>query len=120
MFRLEIFVDDKKLAYVLWALSGHVLEMKPPQPVANAQVRNGKVRAKAQDRIGMLMQYLHENKITEMKGPSVIRDFCVAHGLSSKSYSNVLERALEAKVLTRRKGGKGTSSSFVYTVTKGA
>jgi hypothetical protein len=118
MFRIEIFVDDKKLSYVLRTLSGHVLEMKPPQPVANAQVENGRVRAKAQDRIGMLMQHLRENKITEMKGPSVIRDFCVAHGLSEKSYSNVLDNALKAKVLTRRKGGKGTS--FIYTVAKGA
>jgi hypothetical protein len=120
MFRIEIFVDDRKLSYVLWALSGHVLEMKPPQPVANAQVKNGKVRAKAQDRVGMLMQYLRENKITEMKGPSTIREFCVTHGLSEKSYSNVLHGALKAKVLTRRKAGKGKTGSFTYTVAKGA
>lgn len=120
MFRIEIFVDDRKLSYVLWALSGHVLEMRPPQPVANAQVKNGKVRAKAQDRMEMLTQYLRENKITEMKGPGVIRDFCVTHGLSDKSYSSVLNKALKVKLLTRRKRGKGTSSSYVYSVVKGA
>jgi hypothetical protein len=121
MFRIEIFVDDRKLSYVLWALSGHILEMKPPQPVANAQVRNGKLRAKTSgNRVEMLMQHLRERKITEMKGPSMIREFCVANGLSEKSYSNVLDNALKAKVLTRRKLGKGTSSSFIYTVAKGA
>ena len=121
MFRLEVFVDDKKLSYVLWALSGHVVEMKPPQPVNNATMRNGKLVAKTSgDRVEMLMKHLAEKKITEMKGPDVVRDFCVSMGLSDKSYSNVLSNALRRKQLTRRKAGKGKTSSFIYTVAKGA
>ncbi len=115
MFRIEIFVDDRKLSYVLWALAGHCIEIKPPQPVANAQVKNGKVAARVPsgDRVEMLMQHLRENKIKEMKGPSVIREFCVSTGLSNSSYSNVLDKALKAKLL-RRKAHGGT---FIYTVT---
>jgi len=118
MFRIEIFVDDRKLSYVLWALAGHVLEIKPPQPVANAQVRNGKVRAKVQgDRVEMLMQYLRENKIKRMVGPSTVKEFCTSTGLSDKSYSNVLDKARRAKLLLRHKG-KG--AQYIYTVARGA
>ena len=119
MFRLEVFVDDRKLAYVLWALSGHVLEVKPPQPVANAQAKNGRVRAKTSgNRVEMLAQYLREHKITEPT-PDTIKEFCISVGLSDKSYSNVLDSALKAKVLTRRRVKKG-NAGFAYKVTKGA
>jgi len=126
MFRLEIFVDDRKLAYVLWALSGHVLEMRPPQPVANAQVKNGRVRAKVPsgDRVEMLMQHLRDKKITKMYGPSVVKEFCADIGLSEKSYSVVLRSALDARLLKRRKKLKsetqGAATDFVYEVARGA
>jgi hypothetical protein len=119
MFRIEIFVDDKKLSYVLWALSGHVIEMKPPQPVQNAQVKNGKIRAETSgDRVDMLMKYLADNKITEF-GPSVAADWTRTVGLARGTYSNVLNKALRAKVITRRrpKGSrKGSGAKFTYTV----
>jgi hypothetical protein len=40
----EIFIDDKKLADVLRALTGLVIEMKPPRPVINAVVKKGKIK----------------------------------------------------------------------------
>ena len=122
MFRLEIFVDDKKLGYVLWALSGHVIEVKTPQPVQNAKVKNGKVRAETSgDRVEMLMKHLADNNITEF-GPSVAADWTVTLGLARSTYSNVLNKALRAKLITRRrpKGSKqGSGAKFVYSVVKG-
>jgi hypothetical protein len=119
VFRIEIFVDDRKLSYVLWAISGHCLEVKPPQPVVNAEAKNGKVRAKTSgDRLEMLKKYLQENKINEMRGPNIVRDFCVSTGLSEKSYSNVLSNALKAKLLKRRPVRKG-SGTYIYSVIKG-
>jgi len=126
MFRLEIFVDDKKLSYVLWALSGHVLEMKPPQPVANAQVRNGKVHAKVPsgNRVEMLMQHLRDKKITRMYGPGEVQKFCSNVGLSEKSYSVILRSALDTRLLKRRRKLKsesgGSKADWVYEVQKGA
>jgi hypothetical protein len=118
MFRIEIFVDDRKLSYVLLQLSGHVIEMKAPQPVANAQLRNGRVAAKTSgNRVEMLMKHLAEKKITEMTGPDVVRDFCVGIGLSDKSYSNVLNNALKARLLKRRPQ-KGKKGNFIYSVAK--
>jgi len=119
MFRLEIFVDDRKLSYVLWALSGHVLEVKAPQPVANAQTKNGVVRARTSgNRTEMLKDYLREHKITAPT-PGTIREFCASCGPSDKSYSNVLDNALKAKLLTRRRVKKG-NSGFTYKVARGA
>jgi hypothetical protein len=122
MFRLEIFVDDKKLSYVLWAISGHVLEVKPPQPVVNAQARNGKVVARTSgNKVEMLLQYLGDHKISEF-GPEVVREFCTSLGMSEKSYSNILKTALDDKLLKRRprRGGKaGQGKPYVYSVVKG-
>jgi hypothetical protein len=42
----------------------------------------------------------------------VVRDFALGHGYSAGSYSHILKKAQEAKLL--RKKGKGTKS--VYTV----
>src|SRR5215510_6133723 len=117
MFRIEIFVDDRKLPYVLWALSGHCIEVKAPQPVQNAQVKDGKIRAKTPtgELVTMFIQHLKDQKITDMFGPDIPRDFMVAHGYSSKSYSNLLYSAVEAKVLKRIrvKGGKGYRYALV-------
>lgn len=45
MFVIEkIFIEDKKLAQVLTALAGLVLDMPAPKPVVNAEVKKGKVR----------------------------------------------------------------------------
>jgi len=44
MFRIACIVDDKNLPKVLHALSGLVLNMEPPQPVVNAEVKGGKVK----------------------------------------------------------------------------
>jgi hypothetical protein len=122
MFRLEIFVDDKKLSYVLWALSGHVIEVKTPQPVQNAKVKNGSVRAETSgDRVEMLMKHLADQGLKEF-GPSVAAAWSESVGLARSTYSNVLNKALRAKVITRRRpkgSGKGSGAKFIYTVVGG-
>lgn len=44
MFRLVCYVEDSNLPKVLHAVAGMVLNMEPPQPVANAIVKHGKVQ----------------------------------------------------------------------------
>jgi hypothetical protein len=39
----KMFIEDKNLPKVLYALSGLVLNMEAPQPVVNAVVKKGKV-----------------------------------------------------------------------------
>lgn len=45
MFRLSFFVEDKNLPKVLIAVQGLALNMEAPQPVVNATVVKGKVKA---------------------------------------------------------------------------
>ncbi len=117
MFRLEIFVDDRKLSYVLWALSGHCIEVKPPQPVANASIVNGKLRADATgDKGEMLVAHMRKHKIKTFLALDVQR-WCESIGASRKNYSNVIYKALKAGLITRqKKGKKGPSQGFIYTV----
>ena len=56
MFRIEAFCDDKNLPRVLHALMGLVHGQPAIQPVANAKVEKGKVRAK--DWLAMCSDYL--------------------------------------------------------------
>jgi hypothetical protein len=41
MFRIEIFVEDKKLPAFLHAAAGLVVSMSPPAPVVNVKEPNG-------------------------------------------------------------------------------
>ena len=111
MFRFEVFVDDKKLAYVLWALSGHVASISPPQPVVNAAAKNGKIEARSGGRMIDLFAE-HLKTVSGDLAAADIKTFCVENGLSSKSYSNVLNNAVEKKLLKRLKvAGK---KKYVY------
>ena len=116
MFRLEAFIDDKKLSYVLWALAGHCVEIKPPQPVMNASAKNGAVRADATgDKAALFVAYLRKKKVATFVAKDCSR-WCTEVGLSPKSYSNVLYKAIDQGLITRRtkKGKQG----YIYSVTK--
>lgn len=113
MFRIELFVDDKKLPGLLIAITGMTLGAPTVQPVVNAAVKNGKVRATSSgSRVEMMMDYFKTQKLSEV-GPSDIRDWCRQLGLSDKSYSNFLNKALGAKMLKRR---TGIGNKYRYTV----
>lgn len=45
MFRIELFVEDKKLAPFLQAVAGLVAQMTPPSPVINVEERPSKISA---------------------------------------------------------------------------
>lgn len=102
MFRIVIYVDDTKVGKALWALTAvPVLRVETPQPVANAiQKKGGQLAARTNGTSqAMFAEYVKGRKTV---GPSDIREFCSHHGLSEKSYSNVLDTAIKNGVLKRR------------------
>src|SRR5215475_10377963 len=114
MFRIEIFCDDKKLSYVLWALAGHVLGEPKCQPVANAVAKNGRVQAETSgDMVEMFLKHLAERGSTTFN-PVFMQDWCASLGLKPKSYSNILAKGITAKVW-KRVPQKGLKGKFVYT-----
>jgi hypothetical protein len=106
MFKIEAFVDDKKLPVVMHALNGHIIGSPVVLPVANAKVENGKVKAKTSgDLLEMLATWIKERKLTEVN-PNVLRAFLIDSGRSAGSYSDLLTRAKKAKMLKIKAGSK--------------
>ena len=117
MFRIEIFVDDRKLAHVLRSLAGHATSVSTPVPVVNASAKNGKIEARSGGRMIDLFAE-HLKTVSGDLSAADIKSFCVENGLSSKSYSNVLNNAVRAKLMKRvRVPGK---KKYAYRPMKGA
>jgi len=89
MFRIEVFVEDKKLAAFLNASAGLVHSMTPPQPVVNAQKKNGK-----------LMELVSGGKQSDM----------VHHELVSRGLTQITTK--EVKEAVKKLGGGVTSYGY--------
>jgi hypothetical protein len=114
LFRIEIFCDDKKLSYILWALTGHVLGDPKIQPVVNAAKKNGKVRAKTSGKqMEMFAEFLKKlNPKTVVTSP-MVREFCEKNGWKGDSCYYVVWQAKQRKLLKRiaNVGKTGTAAS---------
>jgi hypothetical protein len=120
MFRLEIFVDDKKLAYVLWALTGHILGDPKIQPVVNAaKKKNGELAAMSSGKqMDMFAEYLKTLKAGTLVTSPMVREFCSKHGWADDSCYSIVTRARSRKWLTRAAGaGKTGLSASRYRIT---
>ena len=115
MFRIEVFVDDKKLGNALHALVGLTLGDPKVQPVANAVVKNGKVGAASVDLAGLFAKFAKERKLGSSQfSANVLREFCKYAGMSETSYGYAGKQLLKAGAI--KKHGAGTKSA--YTVAK--
>jgi len=114
MFRVEVFVDDKRLSQLLHGFAGVILGEPKIQPVANGAVKAGKpVSTNSGELCDLFAAYAKKHKLEQFKAPQ-IREFCKSVGMSVGSYSYVLKRLYECKAI--RKTGKSTKT--VYTVVK--
>jgi hypothetical protein len=102
MFRLEIFCDDKKLAQVLHALQGLVLENPKINPVVNAKA-NGKgeiQQATSGLAIDLFIERLRTDKPGVVNTP-YMREFLESIGRSPRSVGSLVEAAKDAGVLKK-------------------
>lgn len=114
LFRIEFFVDDKKLAHALRGLLGVSLGSPSVTPVINAEV-NGKgkqkqIRSQSDGTMmSMLMAYInksHKETIT----PKETAAFLQGNGFSAASAHYTLRQCTDARHL--RKTGKGTHTVY--------
>lgn len=116
MFRIEAFCDDKNLPRVLHALMGLVHGQPAIQPVANAKVVKGEVRAKVNGNlVELFTAHIKKNKLATV-APADIKAFAMENGYAAGSYSLFLKRMLQAKFLKKKTGTTG--KKIVYTVVK--
>jgi hypothetical protein len=114
MFRIEAFCDDKNLSRVLHALTGLVHGQPAIQPVANAKVVKGEVRAKVNGNLPELFSaHIKKNKLAAVT-PADIKAFAVENGYAAGSYSLFLKKLVEAKFLRKKQGSKG--NKIIYNV----
>jgi hypothetical protein len=111
MFRIVCFCDDKKLAYVLWALTGHIHGSPEIIPVINAKKSGGKIKQATNGKlIDMFADHI-KNRPEHMINARFVKDFLEKIGNSPKSSGYVLKQAAAAKII--RKLGKGAHSRYV-------
>jgi hypothetical protein len=111
MFRIEAYVDDKKLADVLRALTGITRGQPAVVPVVNVE-EGGKGNPKAKTN-GSLMA-MFESHVGTLKqsdiSPDDIRAFLKAHGRSESSMTYLATLAIKHKLL--RRVGKSSNVRF--------
>jgi hypothetical protein len=99
----RVFVDDKKLADVLRALSGKVHSMDPPQPVINATVRGGKLsEATEGSLLSLFLAHIKKEKLKQVTLKDA-RRFLEGLGKSESSAGYVIKQAVMARALRRSK-----------------
>jgi hypothetical protein len=100
---------DKKAGDCLRALAGLAIEVKAI-PIANAQVRNGKVEATNNgELVSMFAKYLKMKKIEKVDA-NIARNFCQSNGQQPERYSYLLRKAQEYGVV--KKIGTGKASTY--------
>src|SRR5262245_51522187 len=113
MFRLEIFCEDKNLPRVLHSLTGLIADTPKIQPVANAKMTGGKIKAKVNGNLPELFKaFAKKNKLATVT-PAELKTFAVEHGYAETSYSLFLARLVKEKILRKRSGTKGNRTAYM-------
>jgi hypothetical protein len=117
MFKIEAFVEDKRLAEALRALAGLIRGQPSVVPVVNAVHHHGKVKAKSNGALlDMFSQHLTESKLDNFNATKA-KEFLKASGRSPSSSNYLLRQAVQAKLIKR--SGKGSASIYHVLPKKG-
>lgn len=104
MFKIEVFVDDKRLPELLRAMAGLVRGLPSVVPVVNAE-EDHPSGLKAMTNGALLNMFTeHLARLNDPFGPEEVRSFLKSVGKSQNSYSYLLGRAMAARLV--RKTGK--------------
>jgi hypothetical protein len=115
MFRIEVFVEDKRLAEALRALAGIVRGQPAVTPVANVEEASGKPKAISNGTtLAMFEKYIGTRKSEAPLSPDDLRNWMKANGKSPSSASSLAVSAVEAGLIRRT----GKSSSTRYHIKK--
>jgi hypothetical protein len=117
MFKIEVFVDDKKLAEALRALAGLALGQPSVVPVVNAEHSGGKIKAATNGSLlDMFHQHLTKTKTQSFRAADV-KAFLKSVGKSEGSSNYLSQQA--AKAGFAKKSGKGSAMSYTVVPKKG-
>jgi hypothetical protein len=119
VFRVELFCDKRRLGDIYEAVAGLALAPGPTaRPVAGAEVNgSGEVapRRGGGDIIELFRGWVKKNNLTII-GANEVRQFLKEAGRSPDSYSHVLHKLRDAKLVVRKPGSKGTKTRYTVTL----
>jgi hypothetical protein len=98
MFKIECFVDDKKLGQALMALSGIAYDVTPT-PVVNAKREGKAVKQIASSKLELLMAGLQSRKLTQFSAADCRAIFGDAY--PEYAYSTPLGQAIELGLIKK-------------------
>jgi hypothetical protein len=116
MFRVELFVQDPKLAMLLRAVAGIATGEPKVQPCVNAKEKGGKVvPALSGDLCELFSEFAKKRKLTEFKAVHV-KEFVSTIGRDPSSTGYYIKQLFEKGCF--KKKGKGANMSYVLSVKK--
>ena len=114
MFRIEAFVDDKKLGEALRALAGIAIGNPAVQPVVNAEEKGGKVVPSGDGSLpSAFVEFVKARKLSEF-GPQEMKKFVKGMGRSETSSTYFTQR-LQALGLVKKVSGSGPRTRYAVT-----
>jgi hypothetical protein len=107
LWRFEFMVEGKHLERVMESISGVALNMKPPQPVGNAVVKKGKVKAEssASSYKDLVLKDFRDLAPNSVFDAIAVKASIAKHGGSESAYNHYIRAILEEKIATRRSRG---------------
>ena len=117
IFKIEdLYVEEKKLGKVAWALEGMTLGRPTFVPVKGAKASGGKVKATTTNNGSAMHEqvaaYISTHHLKEVNAAD-IRKIVVALGGSPNSTSNSTYKLQKAKFLRKKKGTTGKDTKYV-------
>jgi len=115
MFRIEVFVEDKRLADALRALAGIARGQPAVMPVANLVEGGGKLKAATNGTLhAMFAAWLAKHK-AESLAPADIREWIKATGHRSANSAGVVSYVANVAVKQQllRRTGKGNQVRYI-------
>ena len=113
MFKLECFVDDKRLATVHRALDGLVFELKTTLVTHAEPTKGGKLKSTAPN--GSLEEHIRGFLRTHKKptfATAELKAEAIKVGCVPSSYSNVLRTLLNKKAISK------TKAPYIYKINR--
>jgi len=116
IFKIEdLYVEEKKLGRVAWALEGMTLGRPTFVPVKGAKASKGQVKADPQINGPMHLQvasYILQQGLKEVDAPT-IRNIVVQLGGAATSAPNSLLKLQKSKFMRRKKGTTGKGTKYI-------